>query len=250
MIGRSGVWLSKITALAGTSFGSKYVRTTRFASIGAGTSGTVTLPSFSTVVLDDFGGTTDAIVTQISSGKPTLQPALTASGVVVATTFDSSGNWALSGTPTSYPVAIVYRVKQSFANFDSDASDLWGVPAIYGKRDGYFGVTIDGAGLVLTTGVKGYVRIPYDCTIESWSLLADQSGSIVIDVWKDTYANFPPTVADTITASAKPTLSATNKNATLTGWSKTLAAGDVVGFKVDSASTLTRAHLILNVSKL
>ena len=32
------------------------------------------------------------------------------------------------------------------------------------------------------------------------------SGSIVIDVWKDTYANFPPIVADTITASAKPTL--------------------------------------------
>jgi hypothetical protein len=75
------------------------------------------------------------------------------------------------------------------------------------------------------------------------------SGSIVIDVWKDTYANYPPTVADTITASAKPTLSSATKSddTTLTGWSKTVTAGDVFGFKVDSVTSLTKVILQLTV---
>lgn len=114
------------------AIGAKGVRSTRFISIGAGTSGTLTLPSSSTVVLDDFGGTVDAVVLQISGGKPLALPALTAAGVVVATTFDASGNWAFSGTPVSYPVAIVYRVKQSLTDFDSTSADIWGDGEIIG----------------------------------------------------------------------------------------------------------------------
>jgi len=113
------------------------------------------------------------------------------------------------------------------------------------------GITIDGGGSAITTGVKGYISVPYACTINSVTLLADQSGSCVIDVWKDTYANYPPTVADTITAAAKPTISAATKSqdTTLTGWTTSIAADDVLGFNVDSASTLTRVHLILKVTK-
>ena len=81
--------------------------------------------------------------------------------------------------------------------------------------------------------------------ITSWTLVADQTGSIVIDLWKDTYANFPPTVADSITGSAKPTLSSAVKNqsSTLTGWTTGISAGDIIRFNVDSASTLTRITL-------
>lgn len=113
------------------------------------------------------------------------------------------------------------------------------------------GVTIDGGGSAITTGVKGYIMVPYNCTINSVTMLADQSGSIVVDIWKDTYANFPPTVADTITASAKPTISAANKSqdATLTGWTTTITAGDILAFNVDSATTITRLNLILKVTK-
>lgn len=125
MLGRAGTWGQLITQTAAT-LGAKSVRTTRFVSIGSGTSGTVTLPSNATVILDDFGGTVDAVVTQISGGKPTQIPALTSTGVVVATTFNGSGNWAFSGTPVSYPVAIVYRVSQTLTNFDSNSSDIWG----------------------------------------------------------------------------------------------------------------------------
>jgi hypothetical protein len=118
-------------------------------------------------------------------------------------------------------------------------------------RIGTVGITIDGGGSAITTGVKGYIAVPYNCTIIEATMLADTSGSAVVDVWKDAYANYPPTVADTITASAKPTISAAvkSKDTTLTGWTTTITAGDTIGFNVDSASTITRLHVLLKVRK-
>lgn len=110
---------------------------------------------------------------------------------------------------------------------------------------------IDGGGAAITTGQKGHLEIPFACEIEQVTLLADVEGSIVIDIWKDTYANFPPAVGDTITAAAKPTLAAEQKyqDATLTDWIKAIAAGDVLAFNVDSAATVTRVTLALKVKK-
>jgi hypothetical protein len=112
-------------------------------------------------------------------------------------------------------------------------------------------IVIDGGGSAITTGVKLDVEIPFACTITAARLFADQSGSIVIDVWKDSYANFPPTVADTITASAKPTLStaAKSQDTTLTGWTTAVAAGDILRFNVDSATTVTRVTLSLTATR-
>ena len=104
---------------------------------------------------------------------------------------------------------------------------------------------------VLTTGVKGYIPFDFAATIVQWTLLADISGSVQLDIWKDTYANYPPTVADTITASAKPAISAATKNqsSTLTGWTTSIAAGDVLGINVDSAATLKQVTLGLKLTK-
>src|SRR5882672_6877439 len=111
------------------------------------------------------------------------------------------------------------------------------------------GLTVDGGGSVITTGQKGYKSFPVAGTITGVRLLADQSGSTVIDVWKDTFANYPPTVADTITASAKPTLSTQDhsEDVILSGWTTAVAAGDVFGFNVNSASTITRVTLELTI---
>src|SRR3990167_10364308 len=46
---------------------------------------------------------------------------------------------------------------------------------------------IDGGGSVISTGIKGDLEIPFGCTITRATLVADQTGSIVIDIWKDTY---------------------------------------------------------------
>ncbi|MFH0972750.1 MAG: hypothetical protein V1768_02025 [Patescibacteria group bacterium] len=111
-------------------------------------------------------------------------------------------------------------------------------------------LTIDGGSSVITTGVKTWIRVPKNCIITGWELTADQSGSIVLDIWKDTFANFPPTITDTITASAKPTLTSQQKNSndTLTGWTTTIIKGDYLKFNVDSVSTITKVVLILKYS--
>jgi hypothetical protein len=114
------------------------------------------------------------------------------------------------------------------------------------------GFMIDGAGATITTGVKGYFRIPWAATITKVSLLADQSGAIVLDLWKDTYANFPPLDADSITASALPTITASgtkSEDSTLTGWTTSVAAGDIIAVNVDSCTSHTRVTMTLEFTK-
>lgn len=134
----------------------------------------------------------------------------------------------------------------------ADGTSLWAYflsPATGGPGYASVQAVIDAGESEITTGVKHYLRIPYDCSIVRASLLADQAGDIVVDIWKDTYANYPPTDADSITASAPPTLASADKSedATLTGWTLALAEGDVLALNVDSVSTVTRVTLELRV---
>lgn len=109
--------------------------------------------------------------------------------------------------------------------------------------------SLDGEGVAIVSGGTWYqADIPYTGTITSWSLVADQSGSIVIDVWKANAA--VPTVANTITASSLPTLSSAQSafNGSISGWTTAVSAGDVFAFHVNSASTVTKASLTLRVT--
>lgn len=115
--------------------------------------------------------------------------------------------------------------------------------------DKVFGITIDGGGSAITTGVKGYLVAGFSGVIVGWDIVANASGSIVIDVWKSA-ANTIPTVANTIAGTEKPTLSSAqiNNDLTLTTWSTVLTKGEVIGFNVDSASTVTRVTLTIRVA--
>lgn len=110
-------------------------------------------------------------------------------------------------------------------------------------------LVVDGNGAPFSTGVKAYLQIPFAATITAVTLLADQTGSVVVDIWKDTYANFPPTVADTICAAAKPTITASNKytDSTLAGWTTSIAANDILAFNIDSVTSITRLTISLTV---
>jgi hypothetical protein len=114
-----------------------------------------------------------------------------------------------------------------------------------------FGITIDGAGSTITTGVKGFIQAPVSGTIASWTLLSTDAsataGSIVVEIDKDVYANYPPNGSDKICASACPTLSSVNKNtsSSLGTWTTAVTAGDVFGFNVTSVSTVSRVTLVL-----
>jgi len=156
--------------------------------------------------------------------------------------FNSSGVYTpASGATTAFPGQVIASATWNaiFTDISNALTDL----AQYAGLE----FVIDGGGQPLTAGIGGFLEIPFPCTIVRATLLADRVGSCVVDVWKDTYANYPPTVADSITAAAKPTLAAAQKyqDATLTGWTKTIASGDVLAFNLDSASTITKITISL-----
>lgn len=117
---------------------------------------------------------------------------------------------------------------------------------------GALSVVIGNGSDVVATGVAGdpFV-VPMACTITGWTILSTVSGSIVVDVWKDSYANHPPTDADSIAGSELPTLSSATKNQdlALSTWTAALAAGDILRFNVDSASTVTQVTLVLHIRR-
>lgn len=101
----------------------------------------------------------------------------------------------------------------------------------------------------MATGSKGYIEVPFACAIRAARLVADVSGSVVVDAKKATYSGLPTTAS--ICASAKATLSSAQKSqdSTLTGWTTTIAAGDWLEFNVDSVATIRRVTLSLTVRR-
>lgn len=102
---------------------------------------------------------------------------------------------------------------------------------------------------VVPTGIKGYVEVPVDCYLTGWRIVGDASGSIVVGIWRDTYANFPPTSGDIILSSAKPTLSSAQKNQN-TSQRLLLSKGNWLAINVESASTVKQVTLSLLCTKV
>ena len=117
---------------------------------------------------------------------------------------------------------------------------------------GSIGFLIDGGGSSITPGFKGTIAVPFGCMITSWTLMADVTGSATLDLWKSSFASYPPTAAQSITGSAKPTISSDVKaqSSSLTGWTTTLEAGDILAFNVDAVSNLTRLSVGLAITRL
>lgn len=93
--------------------------------------------------------------------------------------------------------------------------------------------TIGGLGTPITSGVSGYLRIFSSCTLGEVTLIADQTGSITVDIWKTSYVpNTPPTSGNTITASDIPAIASgqTYDDTSLTGWTTAVTAGDVIAY--------------------
>jgi hypothetical protein len=111
---------------------------------------------------------------------------------------------------------------------------------------------VDGGGSLLTSGSKGYLEIPFACTINQVTILGDQSGTIAVDIKKCTYSGFP--TDSSIVASAPPTLSSAQKNqdSTLTGWTTSISAGDILKYVVlgsPSIASVQRVTISLKVTR-
>ena len=118
-----------------------------------------------------------------------------------------------------------------------------------GARQFTINVPIGNGQEVVSAGFHGYYRLPqYPFKILSWEIGPDVSGSIQFDLWVDSYAAFPPTAADSICGSAKPTLSnAAKASGSASGWSGggQVAGNRWLGVNVVSASSVKFVTLAL-----
>jgi len=122
-----------------------------------------------------------------------------------------------------------------------------------GVNTGTLQLDMNGDGAVLPVSVlNGRLRVPYNCTINSWEMVSEESGSLVVAVLKDSLTNWPPNSADAITGTTnRPTITASQRNdsSTLTGWAPSLNEGDYIKIEVISVASVINATLVLRVTR-
>ena len=109
---------------------------------------------------------------------------------------------------------------------------------------------IDGGGVAITTGAKGSLRVPWNSVVTGWSVIADQSGSIAVDILR---ANDAVPTVSMIGAGNKPSLSAAQfaGDVAPSGWTSTTIVGDDwLTFSVTSVATVTRVTVDLHLAKV
>lgn len=113
-------------------------------------------------------------------------------------------------------------------------------------------MVISGGGQGLIVGRYGDFVVPFNCRISQSELLADVAGSLVVDIRRTTFANFPPTAADSIVGSKPPTLNNEIKSQdnALNTWTFQLNDGDVLRWIITSITTpITQITATLQVSR-
>ena len=143
-----------------------------------------------------------------------------------------------AGSPSAVPVAGGLGFTPAGSLELTNNQRIRGLPA-----------TIYQNGSPLTSGIKADIYVPFSGVITGITLLGDQTGSVVLDVWKAAYASYPPTVVNTITAAALPTISSGLKyqDQVLTGWTTALSAGDTLRLNLNSVSGFARLYVGFDV---
>ncbi|MCK5012225.1 MAG: hypothetical protein KAS66_00235 [Candidatus Omnitrophica bacterium] len=108
-------------------------------------------------------------------------------------------------------------------------------------------------GNILATGEYAHleITIPYGIDIYEAQILGDQTGSIVIELWADSYANYPPTVADKITATDPPTVTSAikSKDTDVSSWDHAQPADTKIRPNIVSNTAFTDVKLIIKYNK-
>mgnify|MGYP001231614251 FL=1 len=136
-----------------------------------------------------------------------------------------------------------------FTNPPAASSDFFGV-ALRTVADltRTINFVLDNGSNDITTGVKGSLGLDVSGRIESWTLVSENEGSIVIDIKRDKYDTYPDNLTS-IVGSEYPKLSTQKKNRdeSLSTWTTDLVAGDILDFSVVSCTGIQKCSLFLRL---
>jgi hypothetical protein len=108
---------------------------------------------------------------------------------------------------------------------------------------------LDNGSFDITPGVKGSLGIDVSGRIESWTIVSEETGSIVIDIRKDRFDTYPDNLTS-IVGSEYPRLIGQSKNRdeSLSTWLTDIVAGDILDFRVISCTGITKCSLFLRLN--
>ena len=106
---------------------------------------------------------------------------------------------------------------------------------------------IDSGSLPMQVGDKGKLTIDVGGVIENVRVLSDQTGDIVFDISKTTFANYP--AFNSITSAQRVQLINKDKyfDDVLNNWTTTITAGDILRFDVISVNNIRRLLISLKL---
>lgn len=214
---------------------------------GAGTAALATFTGSARSLMDDGNFATMRQTLGVEIGTDVQAYDADLAAIAALTSAANKGIYA-TGTATWATYDLT-----AFGRSLGGAADAVAALTTLGIKDTTLQIPMDGGGATLSTGVVLYMQVPWNVTVNAWQLVSGSgAGSMVIDIWLADFADYPPTVADTVTGSEKPTLSAaeSNQDLSLTTWTdKDWDAGQWVAFNVDSVSGISKATLVLEVSR-
>jgi hypothetical protein len=199
-------------------------------------------------------GTTDLV--EFWDHNKTVLSSVTASGGFVTSSSVSAHVMILKGQSAGV-AHIVATSSQIVSGLVSLSTEVTGVLPLANQAPGNVagstdsvGVAIDGGGVAIVAGSTRSVTVPYGCTISSWTVLADASGSISVHVSSSSFSDYP-TMFNISGAGNSPSLTSSQKNAaTPSGWTSTsIGQGSIISFVVDSATTVKWVNIVLWVIK-
>ena len=115
------------------------------------------------------------------------------------------------------------------------------------KNKEVIGITIDGGSNVITTGIKGWRRIPYACTVQQINLVCNASGNLEVTIRTRASGAISGTSATTDVISVS---SAQTAQITSSFDDATIAADDMFEFEVTGTpATITRATVMVELAE-
>jgi len=98
---------------------------------------------------------------------------------------------------------------------------------------------VDSGSIAMIPGNKGSVTLDVSGILESLVILSDQQGSLTLSIKKSNYNNFP-TFSNIHPSNIIMTNERKIRDDNLTGWTKTLVAGDILTFDVIAVNSINR----------
>ena len=110
-------------------------------------------------------------------------------------------------------------------------------------------ISIDAGTNTIETGFKGYFEATSDMTISGWNIVANRTGTVLIDLFKTTYNNFSS--FGSIITGIPPSLNNQNKSYgnVMTGWNIGVSRGDILEFVVKGCTGINKININITGTK-